>query len=63
LPDSLKPFADGLIGLGFGESVTPEIQTFWDKHIKETYKGDAGRRKMLGYGIPCFTLLSGDTDT
>ncbi|KAF9458803.1 putative alpha/beta hydrolase [Collybia nuda] len=51
-------FSDDLIDVGFGDVVTKEQHAYWTQSIRDTYRGDEGRKKML----MCTTCL-GDRDS
>ncbi|GLB34343.1 putative serine aminopeptidase, S33 [Lyophyllum shimeji] len=42
-----RRFTDDLIHYGFGEAPTKEQHEFWTQRIRDTYKGDEGRKKLL----------------
>ncbi|KAF8076931.1 alpha/beta hydrolase fold family protein [Lyophyllum atratum] len=48
-PDFEVPqrFLDDLIGVGFGEIVTKEQYEYWSRSIRDTYRGEEGRKKIL----------------
>jgi len=39
-------YCDFLINIGFGEDCMPQVREFWRQSIRDTYRGDEGRKRI-----------------